>query len=298
MSAWDSGDLYRTYRYADHVPVRGLERDGRPALPDVDPERVCRYVLITVRDPLCGYEDDPATQIARRLDGAERIGRSGMFTVWSGWYEGVGVTVVSGGSGSPEAELILHELIEFTDADAFIRVGGSAGVHPSALPGDIVITTGVVRDEGMTRAYVPAAYPAVAHADIVLAMAQAASDLGARHHRGITRSVDSDFVGVGRAGAGGYFQPWHLDIQDTWARAGVLNSDRESAAIVTLPALFGRRGGSVCSVADNLITGARFEGGAGHASAINVALAGLVRLAAMDAETAARGLAAWIPAVR
>lgn len=298
MSGWDSRDLYRSYRYADHVPVRGLERHGRPALSDVDPAAVHRYVLLMVRDPLCGYADDPATQVARRLDEAQRIGQSGMFTVWSGRHEGVGVTVVSGGSGSPEAELILHELIEFTDADAFIRVGGSAGVHPRALPGDIVITTGVVRDEGMTQAYIPAAYPGVAHADIVLAMARAARDLGVPHHRGITRSVDSDFVAVGRPGVGAYFQPWHAEVQDIWARAGVLNSDRESAAVVTLAALFGRRGGSVCSVADNLIAGAAFEAGAGHASAMDVVLAGLVHLDAMDHETDARGLPAWVPDIR
>ena len=54
-------------------------------------------------------------------------------------------------------------------------------------------------------------------------------------------------------------QPWNLEVIDVWTRAGVLNGDRESSAVVTLAQLFGRRGGSICSVADNIVTGERFE---------------------------------------
>ncbi|MDR1427871.1 MAG: nucleoside phosphorylase [Bifidobacteriaceae bacterium] len=283
---WNPYRLYDSYSYAQNVPRRGLLVNGLPALSQLDPAKVARYVLLTVRDPLCAYDDDPATQLARRLEDAEQIGKSGMFTTWTGAYRGVAVTAVSGGSGSPEAELIMHELLEFTDADTFIRVGGSGGYHPKVEPGDIVIASGVVRDEGMTQAYVPASYPAVASYDVVIAMARAASRLGQPFHIGVTRSSDSDFCGVGRPSVGGYFQPWHTEILDTWARAGVLNGDRESAAVVTLAALFGKRGGSVCSVADNVIADKQFAVGAGHTSAMEIALAGVVELAALDAATA------------
>ncbi|TAM67557.1 MAG: uridine phosphorylase [Microbacteriaceae bacterium] len=282
---WDPAALYDSYRYAANVPRRGLLVDGRPALSQLDVDQVARYVLVTVRDPLCAYDDDPASQIATMLEDAESIGKSGMFTSWTGRYRGVAVTVISGGSGSPEAELIMHELLEFTPADTFLRVGGSGGIHPKVKPGDVVISTGVVRDEGMTRAYVPESYPAVSSYEVVVAMRQAARKLGHSHHLGITRSSDSDFCGVGRPSVGGYFQPWHLDILDTWARAGVLNGDRESAAIVTLAQLFGRRGGSVCSVADNVIADRTFMAGAGHHNGIEIALEGLLELARMDAET-------------
>lgn len=292
---WDPAEIYESYRFAGNVPRRGLLVEGRPALSGIDPDRVARYVLLTVRDPLCAYDEDPAAEIAARLDGAERIGRSGMFTTYTGTFRDVPVTVVSGGSGSPEAELVMHELLEFTAADTFVRVGGSGGVHPRVEPGDVVVSTGVVRDEGMTRAYIPASYPAVASYEVVMAMSRAAEDLGCGYHQGVTRSSDSDFCGVGRPSVGGYFQPWHLDILETWARAGVLNGDRESAAIVTLAALFGRRGGSVCSVADNVIANRSFVAGAGHAAAIDVALLGLTHLARLDAEKAASGRSCWLP---
>ncbi|WP_223693863.1 nucleoside phosphorylase [Leifsonia poae] len=291
---WDPSALYDSYAYAANLPKRGLLVEGRPALSQFDPARVARYVLLLVRDPLCAYDDDPATQLAHRLDDAEQIGRSGMFTSWTGTYRGVPVTAISGGSGSPEAELIMHELLEFTEADTFLRVGGSGGIHPAVVPGEVVITSGVVRDEGMTRAYVPASYPAVSSYEVVVALSRAAERTERPYRVGVTRSSDSDFCGVGRPSVGGYFQPWHTDILDTWARAGVLNGDRESAAVVTLAALFGKRGGSVCSVADNVIAAAPFVAGAGHAAATEIALEGIVELAAMDAAVAAQGRARWV----
>jgi uridine phosphorylase len=67
---------------------------------------------------------------------------------------------------------------------------------------------------------------------------------------------------------------------------------------VTLATLFGRRGGSICSVADNVSTGAKFEAGAGHDEAIEVALRGLALLHEMDRQRSRDGLALWSPARR
>lgn len=293
--AYPEDPLLREYRYARNLPAGGLLIDGRPALTQLDTSAVARYVLLFVRDPLCGYEDDPATALARRLQDATLIGRSGMFTSWTGRHQGTPVTAIAGGSGGPEVELALMELFEHTHADAFIRVGGSGGMHPRVRVGDLVISSGVVRDEGLTRAYVPTSYPAASNPDIVRALASAAHRQQVPFHVGVTRSTDSDYVQGGRPAAGGYFMPEHTGILDTWIRAGVLNGDRESAAIVTLAALFGRRGGSVCSVADNVATGERFTAGAGHTTATDVALEGVGILAAMDAERDAAGLPIWVP---
>jgi uridine phosphorylase len=89
----------------------------------------------------------------------------------------------------------------------------------------------VVRDEGMTQAYVPASYPAAASHELVLALITAAEALNAPYHVGISRSSDSDFCGVGRPGVGGYMQPWNTEVIEVFARAGVLIGDRESAAV-------------------------------------------------------------------
>lgn len=271
------------YHYAANAPWHGLTIDGRPALTGIDPDLVARYVLLMVRDPLCAYDSDPTEQVAALLTDVVVAGNSGMFRTITGSFRGVRVSVVSGGSGGPEAELALMDLFEHTAADTFVRVGGSGGMHESVTPGDLVIATGVVRDEGLTTSYVPASYPAVSSIDVVAALTIAARRLGAPHHLGLTRSTDSDFVGGGRPAAGGFFPRPQLDVIDTWTRAGVLNGDRESAAIVTLAQLYGKRGGSICSVADNIVTGAKFDAGSGHVQAISVALEAMTVLAGMDA---------------
>ena len=289
--------LYEQHEYWQHIPPRGLQIAGRPALTQIDHEKVGDYVLVMVRDPLCGYDDDPARQVAARLEGAELIGASGMFTSYSGRYQGARITVVSGGSGSPEMELILYDYMEYSQASTYLRVGGSGGLGDFVRPGDVVISSGVVREEAMTQAYIGAGYPAAAHYEVVTALVQAAEAQHARYHVGVTLSVDSDFVGVGRPGVGGYLQPWNIVMPGIYNRAGVLNGDRESAAIVTLSALFGKRGGSVCSVADNIITGETFVAGAGHASAIDIALEGCAVLQYMDRQKQRAGKPNWHPAL-
>lgn len=294
VSPLNDGSLAR-FDHVDNIPLRGFLIDGRPALTRVDPEAVADYVLITVRDPLCDYDTDPAEVLARELDSAELVGKSGMFTTYTGSYHGVPVSVVSGGSGGPEAELAMHEFLEYTDATTFIRVGGSGGMHPSVRPGDLVVASGIVRDEGLTASYVAPSYPASCAPEVVFALASAAQQNGARYHIGTIRSADSDYVGGGRPSVAGYFQPWHEQLAQTWIKAGVLSGDRESAAIVTLARLFGRRGGSICSVADNLSTGEPFRNGAGHSAAIQIALEGIVLLNQMDSERDAAELPMWLP---
>ncbi|MDR0386595.1 MAG: hypothetical protein LBH57_01030 [Treponema sp.] len=286
-------DIHKRYKYYANIPERGLVINGKPALTGIDPARVGEIVLLTVRDPLCAYRTDPAEYISSLLDDPEMTGKSGMFTTYSGWYKGAHVSVVSGGSGSPEMELALYDFMEYTEASTYIRVGGSGGIGDTVRPGDIVISSGVVRDEGMTRAYIDAGYPAVSSYEVVLAMVEAAELLDLPYHVGVTLSVDSDLVGCGRPGVGGYLQPWNIEKAGIYDRAGVLNGDRESAAVVTLSALFGKRGGSVCSVADNIVTGEQFQAGAGHDQGIRLALEGSAILCDMDRQKRAAGKRHW-----
>jgi uridine phosphorylase len=285
--------IHDRYEYYHNIPEKGLVINGKPALTQIDYSKVGDYVLITVRDPLCSYSGDPAKVIAEKLENSELIGNSGMFTSYSGYYKGAHITVVSGGSGSPEMELILYDYMEYTNASTFLRVGGSGGLGDHVLPGDVVISSGVVREEAMTQEYIGAGFPAVSSYEVVCAMVQGAEEMNVPYHVGITLSVDSDFVGCGRPSVGGYLQPWNIEKVGIYNRAGILNGDRESAAIVTLSALFGRRGGSICSVADNIVTGKTFEAGAGHNYAIDIALEGCAALYQMDRQK--NGARYWHP---
>ena len=266
--------ILKRYGHAAHVPLRGLYTDGRPRSPasirprsaSTSSSRSATRCAATTR-----------TRPSRSRRSSTPRGRSAgpaCSAPSAAGYRGASVSVVSGGSGSPEAELVLHELWRTPRRPPIYGSAARAACTPGCPPGDLVIASGVVRDEGMTAAYVPPSWPAAADPLVVLALARAAHDSGAPFHVGTLRSTDSDFVAGGRPGVGGYLQSWHTTLVDDWARAGVLAGDRESAAIVTLARLFGRRGGAICSVADNISTGAPFETGAGHITAIDVALEG------------------------
>ena len=264
------------YRYLATMPR--FERDGVPSLTGLRRESVAPSVVLTVRDPLTVGDGAGDDAVAAMLDGAEVVARTGLFTTVTGTYRGVPVSIVTGGSGSPEAELALMDLFNATDADTVIRIGGCGAWGERVGVGDLVISAGAVRDEGMTRAHVRAEYPAVADYRVVSAMVAEAQAVGWPFHVGITRSGDSEYPGWGRPGPGGYLQPDHREIIDYWRRAGILNTDRETSAILTLSSLYGRRAGSVCSVGDNVVTGEAHRSGAGHAQAVRVGLGALARL--------------------
>lgn len=290
-------EVWDGYRHRDNVPFDGLKIDGRPALTGIDPDKVGDFVLVFVRDPLCAYDSDPATELAGQLEDAVQVGRSGMFTTWSGTHKGARITAVSGGSGCPEAELCMFEFLHNTNASTYLRVGGSGGTNEQVRPGDVVIAKGIVRDDGLSTAYVGGGWPCVCDPDLVMALAEAAHRLGVPHHVGLTRSADSDLVSGGRPSVGGYMRPDHAQVVDECRRTGVLNGEREASAIVTMATLFGRRGGSVCSVADNIATGETFTAGAGHRNAIQVALDGVAILDGMDKAARRAGLPRWLPSL-
>ncbi|SCI50254.1 Uridine phosphorylase [uncultured Flavonifractor sp.] len=287
--------MQERYEYWSRVPYPGLVIDNKPAITQVDIDKVGDYLIYLVRDPLGAYGKDPAERMAERLENAECIGNSGMFLSYTGYYKGAKVTCVSGGSGCPEVELAINDFMEYTNCSTFLRVGTSGGVAEKVKVGDCVITSGVFREDGTSRAYIGDGFPAYCHYEVVTALVQAAEQLGMSYHVGVTACMDSDFVGNGRPSVGGYLQPDNINKLGTYNRAGVLNTDRESSIIMTMCNLFERRGGAVFNVTDNLISGEKFREGAGTESSIDLALEGIAVLHQMDMKKAQAGKENWFP---
>lgn len=268
------------YAYADRLPSQGLSMDGRPALTGLDPAAVGRYVVLSVRDPLAGqHGKSHAERIASAFGPATSAGASSLFTAFSAPVGDEVVTVIETGSGSPELELVLVEVMQHTDAEVLIYFGTAAGLHPYVHPGDVVVPTGIVRGEAMTQAYVDVSYPAVPSYDVVAAFAEGGNDAGAQVRTGIVRSTDSDILGNGRPSVGGYLPPSARGALDYWVSAGVLCNDRESSAVVVLGSLFGRRTGAVLAVTDNYPAGRPLQVGAGVDNALATLVRGITALA-------------------
>ncbi len=206
---------------------------------------------------LCG---DPArvTRISDGWSDAKEICNVREYRLVSGTRDGVRLCAASTGIGAPSTAILLEELAK-TGARRLIRVGNSGGLAPELEPGDLVITTGSVRDDGTSTSYVVPEYPAVASHDVVTALVAAAKAKGVRFRAGITWSIDAFYARnavLGPDGAiesmsfGGYRSPRLAERLEELRAARVQNIEMESGALLTLAGLFGLSAGCICVVSD------------------------------------------------
>jgi uridine phosphorylase len=206
---------------------------------------------------LCG---DPARldRIAKGWEERREVIRVREFRVVVGRSEGLPLAAASTGVGAPSTAILLEELVK-VGAHTFLRVGNSGGLAADLELGDLVVTTGAVRDDGTSRSYVAPEYPAVADHELVGALLAAARRRGVRCRAGITWSLDAFYVrnavlqpdgSLGSMSAGSYWGRGHAERIEEMRRAGVLNCEMEAGAILTLAGLFGVRAGCICVVSD------------------------------------------------
>ncbi|MFB6224143.1 MAG: nucleoside phosphorylase [Haloarcula sp.] len=198
----------------------------------------------------------------------------------TGTHDGTPISVTSTGIGCPSAAIALEELAR-VGADSFIRVGSCGAIQEEASIGDLVITTGAVRQEGTSKEYIREDYPASADHRIVSALVAAAEELGYNYHLGVTCSTDSFYAGQSRPGFEGFEASRSDERIEALQAAGVLNFEMEAATILTLANLYGLRAGAVCTVYANRVTG-EFRT-AGERKAAKCASLAVSYLAEMDA---------------
>lgn len=196
--------------------------------------------------------------IGKFWDYYEEVQQNREFRCARGLYKGVPIGACSTGIGGPSTEIAVVELANI-GVHTLIRVGTSAALQEFLEPGDLVIHTGAVRFSGAGDAYVPRGYPAVAHYEVVLALIEAAENLGFSYHIGLTASVDSFYAGeVNPLPKNIWFSHFDHTIPDLRS-ANVLTFEMEAATIFVLSNIFNIRAGSICAVMANRITNKRDE---------------------------------------
>jgi uridine phosphorylase len=210
----------------------------------------------------------------------------------TGTYDGVPLSVTSTGIGSPSAAIAVEELAR-AGATTFLRVGSCGAIREEIGVGELVITTGAVRQEGTSKEYVRTDYPAAADDRVVGALVAAAERIDHPYHTGVTASTDSFYAGQGRSGFEGFEASGGDTVIEALRAANVLNFEMEAAAVLTLANIYGLRAGAVCTVYANRVTGEfRTEGERTAARAASEAAA---ILANMDERAAEAGAERWHP---
>jgi len=211
---------------------------------------IAEYVLLP-GDP------DRVLKIAKYWDEGREISFHREFRVWTGTINGKPISACSTGIGAPSTAIAVEELAR-AGGKTFIRVGSTGAIQKGIGLGDIIISTAAVRLEGTSRQYVIDGYPAYADYEVVLALIQAAENLGLKYHLGVSASTDSFYAGQGRKGFKEYSWSYSEKILRDLQSMNVLNFEMESSIIFTLASLYGLRAGSVCAVFANRIED-RFE---------------------------------------
>lgn len=142
----------------------------------------------------------------------------------------IDVASISSGMGCASMEIILHELF-YLGAKRFLRVGTAGSLQEKLIRiGDIVCAHASVRDEQTTLDYVPPEVPAIASTEVMLAIAQAAKNMGMdeKLHTGLVHCKSSFYA---REFYAGPIADEHKDYMEMLVRYGVLASEMETAAL-------------------------------------------------------------------
>ncbi len=228
--------------------------------------------------------------ITETWDDAETVASHREYRSATGTVDGEPISVTSTGIGSPSAAIAVEELAR-VGADTLVRVGSCGAIQPEIDVGDLVISTGAVRQEGTSDEYVREDYPAVADHAVVAALVAAAEDLGYDYHVGLTASTDSFYAGQAREGFEGFRASGSEDRLAELRAAGVCNVEMEASAILTLAGIYGLRAGAVCTVFADRTTGEFATVGEGRAA--RTATRAVAILAEMDRRVDEAGADAW-----
>ncbi len=187
-------------------------------------------------------------KIAKHFDNAQLVADSREYVTYTGYLDGVKVSVTSTGIGGPSAAIAMEELVK-CGAKTFIRVGTCGGMQDEVKGGDLVIASGAIRMEGTSREYAPMEFPAVADVTIVNALMNAAKQLNVSHHVGVVQCKDA-FYGQHQPET----KPVSYDLMnkwEAWLRLGCLASEMESAALFVVGSYLRVKVGSIFLVVAN-----------------------------------------------
>ena len=187
-------------------------------------------------------------KIAEYFDNATLIADHREFVTYTGYLNGVKISVTSTGIGGPSAAIALEELVK-AGAKKFIRVGTCGGMDLDVKGGDIVVATGAIRMEGTSKEYAPIEFPAVPDQEIVNALVKSAKKLGFNYHTGVVECKDSFY---------GQHEPEKMPVSyelmnkwNAWLKLGCKASEMESAALFIVGSYLKVKVGSVFLVVAN-----------------------------------------------
>lgn len=184
---------------------------------------------------------DPARsdRVAKYLTDVKLVGNNREHKSYTGYYKGVKISVTSTGMGCPSAAIATEELINI-GAKCLIRIGSTAAIQPGIRIGELIVSTGSMKNEGTSKFYVPDCLPAVPDFEFTRELIDTCKSSGYKYRYGINASDDAFY---------GETPEWIQKL----SKLKILNIEMESSAIFTICHLRNVRGAMVSAVSGNLV---------------------------------------------
>ena len=180
------------------------------------------------------------------------ISRNREYTIGTGYYKDMKISVCSTGIGAASTEIAVAQLIGL-GAKALIRIGGT-GVLKKEIPcGSMIINTGAMRLGGTSTFYAPLEYPAVASVEVIDSLIEACEESHIQDYTGLCASIASFYHGQGRA------LPYEKEYDEAsqlekYQKLNLVNLEMEAETTYTMASLQNIYAGSICSVHCNRVT--------------------------------------------
>ena len=180
-------------------------------------------------------------RIADLCDDSEVVAENREYKVVNASYQGDPLTICSTGIGCPSAAIAVEELAR-VGVERFVRCGTCGALQKGMEIGDMVVATGAAKEEGTSKRYESAVYPAVPDYDVLSALVDAAEDNDEDVHVGPIVSDDA------------FYNESDEFVAD-WEAANLLAIEMEAATVFALARRKGLEAGAICTVDGNLVEG-------------------------------------------
>ncbi|RQG91397.1 nucleoside phosphorylase [Natrarchaeobius halalkaliphilus] len=194
-------------------------------------------------------------RIASHCDESETVASNREYKVVNASYEGCELTICSTGIGCPSAAIALEELAN-VGVETVLRVGTTGALQSGIEIGDMIVATGAAKNEGTSKRYERAEYPAVPDYEVLSALVETANER--EGNRTVRASNGEDAAGQVHVGPIASDDAYYAETEEyvaDWEEAGLLSVEMEAAALFTLARRRGLRAGAICTVDGNLVDG-------------------------------------------
>ena len=162
---------------------------------------------------------------------------------FTGTYKGKKITVMGSGMGMPSIGIYSYELYHEYDVDNIIRIGSAGAIQPEVNLKDVIIGMGACTDSNYGKQFeVPGTFSAIADYGLLKKAVEAAEKLGVN-------------VKVGNILSSDIFYDVRPDVNQRWARMGIMAVEMEAAALYMNAAYVHKHALCLLTVSDQLLRG-------------------------------------------